>query len=232
MPASDEPRQVAEAHVARDVMELGQKVAASDPGGTGRLVVGCAVARALPGGSSAAGTPQVVEILLRREATADDGDYAAEPPPRRSSLTRGSTWWSLVLPGQTHARTGMSSRVTARPMTISGRSGRCPLEWPNRRSPRWVPPRRWPGAGGPTARGAGRRRVSGRPTGCYPPQEVAAAGRARPGRPPAGGTAARPFPPPRCAEGRSSPGTAPVVHRPGDRDSGRPAVPYQTAHLL
>lgn len=49
---------------------------------------------------------------------------------RRPSLTSVMTVWSLVPPGQVQQRTGMPSRVTARPMTICGRSLRWSLECP------------------------------------------------------------------------------------------------------
>src|SRR3954471_19004106 len=54
--------------------------------------------------------------------------------PRRPSLTSVMTDMSLVLPGQHHTRTGIPSRVTARPITICGRSGRWSLLWPNTRN--------------------------------------------------------------------------------------------------
>jgi hypothetical protein len=92
------------------------------------------------------------------------GDHAQQPPvvalepgvrramtrpsfqSRTSSRTSASTCWSLVLPGQHQHRTGMPSRVTARPMTICGRSGRWSLEWPNRRNA--SAPYRWTCASG------------------------------------------------------------------------------------
>jgi len=43
---------------------------------------------------------------------------------RRSSFTCSSTDWSFVLPGQHQTRTGIPSRVTARPITTCGRSSR------------------------------------------------------------------------------------------------------------
>ena len=43
--------------------------------------------------------------------------------------------WSLALPGQHQTRIGMPVRVTARPTTIWGRSGRWSFEWPKPRKP-------------------------------------------------------------------------------------------------
>ena len=61
-----------------------------------------------------------------RFAAIDIGTVTTRPsfqsriPPRNP----GSTVTSEVLPGQHHTRTGIPSRVTAKPMITCGRSGR------------------------------------------------------------------------------------------------------------
>ena len=61
------------------------------------------------------------------------GHYAfLATDPRFWSALRpaGRITASEVLPGHTQIRTGIPSRVTARPITTWGRSGRWSLEWP------------------------------------------------------------------------------------------------------
>ena len=69
--------------------------------------------------------------------------------PRRSALTCSTVVTSVVLPGNTHERTGHPSRVTARPTTSWGTSLRPFFEYPYRRSAgyAWRPAKALPRCG-------------------------------------------------------------------------------------
>src|SRR5215218_4839085 len=113
--------------------------------GERRLGGGLAGAHPLAGDPVAAAAAQVAQVLLRGEARSTTQTALPRRRPARSSLTSEITAWSAVLPGQTQTRTGIPVRVTARPTTTWGRSGRWSLEWPKRRSPPS------PGSSGPSS---------------------------------------------------------------------------------
>jgi hypothetical protein len=101
-----------------------------------RLRPRVAVTHPLTGDPVPTGAAQVVQVRAGGEPAVDDGDDPPEPPTPQVVLDlRQHRDVGGAASGQTQHRTGIPSRVTARPMTICGRSGRLSLECPYRRKP-------------------------------------------------------------------------------------------------